>query len=135
MGKVALTLPRNLQGFRQDLWLFGRKKGSGESIWDIKKQLGEAPREPTQLHRGPLVSRVLHTFSFARRPLHRVPHGLTSVDASPLQTRALQLPLATTHAPLYSAVLQPCPLHPQPLHSRGPEHNLPRTPPRHPGLH
>ena len=65
MGQVALTLPRNLQGFRQDLWLFGRKKGSGESIWDIKKQLGEAPREPTQLHRGPLVSRVLHTFSFA----------------------------------------------------------------------
>ena len=41
MGKVALTLPRNLQGFRQDLWLFGRKKGSGESIWDIKKQLGD----------------------------------------------------------------------------------------------
>ena len=78
MGQVALTLPRNLQGFRQDLWLFGRKKGSGESIWDIKKQLGEAPREPTQLHRGPtclscpshlLVAGVLSTeFHMASRP-------------------------------------------------------------------
>jgi len=61
---IELITGDNLQGFRQDMWLFGRKKGSGESIWDIKKQLGEAPREPTQLHRGPLVSRVLHTLSF-----------------------------------------------------------------------
>lgn len=29
-----------VQGFRQDLSLFGKRKGSGESIWDIKRRIG-----------------------------------------------------------------------------------------------
>lgn len=37
---VELITGDNLQGYRQDVHLFGRKKGSGESVWDIKKQLG-----------------------------------------------------------------------------------------------
>ena len=28
------------QAYRNDLWLFGKKRGSGESIWDIKRQIG-----------------------------------------------------------------------------------------------
>lgn len=28
------------KGFAQDLYLFGRKKGTGESVWDIKKHIG-----------------------------------------------------------------------------------------------
>jgi len=30
----------NPRGYGQDMILFGRKKGSGESIWDIKRQIG-----------------------------------------------------------------------------------------------
>jgi molybdate transport system ATP-binding protein len=30
----------NPRGYGQDMILFGKKKGSGESIWDIKKQIG-----------------------------------------------------------------------------------------------
>lgn len=30
----------NPKAFGQDIWLFGRKKGSGESVWDIKKNIG-----------------------------------------------------------------------------------------------
>lgn len=30
----------NPRGYGQDILLFGRKKGSGESIWDIKRQIG-----------------------------------------------------------------------------------------------
>ena len=37
---VELITGDNLQGYRQDVHLFGRKKGSGESVWEIKKQLG-----------------------------------------------------------------------------------------------
>lgn len=37
---VELITGDNLLGYRQDIHLFGRKKGSGESVWDIKKQLG-----------------------------------------------------------------------------------------------
>ena len=28
------------QGYQQPVHLFGRKKGSGESVWDTKKKLG-----------------------------------------------------------------------------------------------
>ena len=30
----------NSKGYGQELYLFGQKKGSGESIWDIKKKIG-----------------------------------------------------------------------------------------------
>ncbi|TAI49530.1 ATP-binding cassette domain-containing protein [Flagellimonas allohymeniacidonis] len=30
----------NLKGYGQDLTLFGHKKGSGESVWDLKEQIG-----------------------------------------------------------------------------------------------
>ena len=37
---LSLITGDNPKGFGQDLWLFGHKKGSGESVWEIKKQLG-----------------------------------------------------------------------------------------------
>ncbi|KAF2517899.1 ATP-binding cassette domain-containing protein [Flavobacterium foetidum] len=37
---LSLITGDNPKGFGQDLYLFGRKKGTGESVWDIKKQIG-----------------------------------------------------------------------------------------------
>jgi molybdate transport system ATP-binding protein len=37
---VSMICGDNPKAYGQDMWLFGRKKGSGESIWDIKKQIG-----------------------------------------------------------------------------------------------
>ena len=37
---LELITGDNLQGYQQEVWLFGRKKGAGMSIWDIKQQLG-----------------------------------------------------------------------------------------------
>ncbi|MBF4491580.1 ATP-binding cassette domain-containing protein [Flavobacterium sp. JLP] len=37
---LSLITGDNPKGFGQNLFLFGRKKGSGESVWDIKKQIG-----------------------------------------------------------------------------------------------
>lgn len=37
---LSLISGDNPKGYGQDLELFGRKKGSGESIWEIKKQIG-----------------------------------------------------------------------------------------------
>ncbi len=37
---LELITGDNMQVFANDVWLFGTKRGSGESIWDIKKQLG-----------------------------------------------------------------------------------------------
>ncbi|WP_435623116.1 ATP-binding cassette domain-containing protein [Flagellimonas sp.] len=37
---LTLITGDNHKGYRQDLTLFGRKKGSGESVWDIKEHIG-----------------------------------------------------------------------------------------------
>ena len=37
---LSLLTGENTKGYGQDLYLFGRKKGSVESIWDIKKNIG-----------------------------------------------------------------------------------------------
>ncbi|EKB47704.1 ATP-binding cassette domain-containing protein [Cecembia lonarensis] len=37
---LSLILGENPQAYANDIWLFGRKRGSGESIWDIKKEIG-----------------------------------------------------------------------------------------------
>jgi molybdate transport system ATP-binding protein len=37
---LSLILGENPQAYANDIWLFGRKRGTGESIWGIKKQIG-----------------------------------------------------------------------------------------------
>ena len=37
---LSMLTGENPKGYGQELYLFGKKKGSGESIWDIKKNIG-----------------------------------------------------------------------------------------------
>ncbi|MCS4433279.1 ATP-binding cassette domain-containing protein [Aquiflexum gelatinilyticum] len=37
---LSLVLGENPQAYANEIWLFDRKRGSGESIWDIKRQIG-----------------------------------------------------------------------------------------------
>jgi molybdate transport system ATP-binding protein len=37
---LSMLTGENPKGYGQELFLFGRKKGSGESIWDIKEKIG-----------------------------------------------------------------------------------------------
>jgi molybdate transport system ATP-binding protein len=37
---LSMIIGDNPKGYGQDMYLFGRKKGSGESIWEIKRQIG-----------------------------------------------------------------------------------------------
>lgn len=37
---LSMITGDNPKGYGQELYLFGKKKGSGESIWDIKKKIG-----------------------------------------------------------------------------------------------
>jgi molybdate transport system ATP-binding protein len=37
---LTLILGDNLQAYANEIYLFGKRRGSGESIWDIKKQIG-----------------------------------------------------------------------------------------------
>lgn len=52
---LSIITGDSVKGYGQDLYLFGRKKGSGETVWDIKQQIGyftaslaqEFPRQDT----------------------------------------------------------------------------------------
>jgi len=46
---LSLVCADNPQSYACDISLFGRRRGSGESIWDIKKQIGYVSPE---MHRG-----------------------------------------------------------------------------------
>ncbi|MDG1278298.1 MAG: ATP-binding cassette domain-containing protein [Algoriphagus sp.] len=37
---ISLLIGENPQAYAQNLWLFGRKRGTGESIWDVKRPTG-----------------------------------------------------------------------------------------------
>ena len=37
---LSMITGENPKGYGQELYIFGRKKGSGESVWDIKKMIG-----------------------------------------------------------------------------------------------
>jgi molybdate transport system ATP-binding protein len=42
---VKLILGENLQAYANQIFLFGRRRGSGESIWDIRKRIGVVSAE------------------------------------------------------------------------------------------
>jgi molybdate transport system ATP-binding protein len=46
---LSMITGENPKGYGQELYLFGRKKGSGESIWDIKKNIGIFSTSMTQM--------------------------------------------------------------------------------------
>lgn len=49
---LSLITGDNPKGYGQDLYLFGHKKGSGESVWDIKKEIGYITPALTDRFRG-----------------------------------------------------------------------------------
>ena len=51
---LKLILGENQQAYANDISLFGRKKGSGETVWDIKKNIGFISSELQIRHPGHL---------------------------------------------------------------------------------
>jgi molybdate transport system ATP-binding protein len=45
---MSLLIGENPQAYSQNLWLFGRKRGTGESIWDVKSPTGFVAPELTR---------------------------------------------------------------------------------------
>ena len=75
-----------MQGYQQDIWLFGRRKGTGgQTIWEIKEQLGA-------------ISTKLHMeYSDYADPTHRRSSSLSTWEvwlwwlATPRNSTILQL--------------------------------------------
>jgi molybdate transport system ATP-binding protein len=71
---LSLILGENPQAYANDIWLFGRKRGTGESIWDIKKQLGfVAPELARFFPSNQTVQKVLLSGFFDTMGLFRKP--------------------------------------------------------------
>lgn len=57
---LSVIIGDNPRGYGQDMILFGRKKGSGESIWDIKRQIGYfTPSMILQFNRDDTVENMI----------------------------------------------------------------------------
>jgi molybdate transport system ATP-binding protein len=69
---LALLCGDHPQAYANDLWLFGRKRGSGESIWDIKRHIGMVSAELHLYFSEPLTAFQTAATGFsdvlARRP-------------------------------------------------------------------
>lgn len=71
---LSLILGENPQAYANDIWLFGRKRGTGESIWDIKRQLGfVAPELARFFPSNQTVMKVLLSGFFDTMGLFRKP--------------------------------------------------------------
>jgi molybdate transport system ATP-binding protein len=47
---LSMIYGDNPKAYGQEIYLFGKKKGSGESVWDIKKKIGYLASSTTMLH-------------------------------------------------------------------------------------
>lgn len=72
---LSLINADNPQAFSQKIWLFGQRKGSGESIWDIKRNIGYiSPELHHYFESGAVASDIVASGLFDTMGLFRVLH-------------------------------------------------------------
>jgi molybdate transport system ATP-binding protein len=73
---LSLITADNPQAYANDIWLFERKRGSGESIWEIKKNIGYvSPELHLYFDKGisvfdAVASGLFDTIGLFRKPTH-----------------------------------------------------------------
>lgn len=79
---LSLITGDNPKAFGQDIIIFDRKKGSGESIWDIKKNFGYFSTHLTELfNRNHTVEHMMLSGFFDSIGLYEIPSGLQQKKA------------------------------------------------------
>jgi len=53
---LSLICGDNLQAYANEIFLFGRRRGTGESIWDIKQKIGLVSSESQIKYRQPVTA-------------------------------------------------------------------------------
>jgi len=73
---LSMIIGDNPKAFGQDIYLFGRKKGTGESVWDIKEKIGYFYPKMTQLFkRNDTVEDMIISGFFDSLGLYTKPTG------------------------------------------------------------
>ncbi|TWO31092.1 ATP-binding cassette domain-containing protein [Seonamhaeicola sediminis] len=72
---LSLISGDNPKAFNQDIYLFGIKKGSGESVWDIKKKIGYFTSEMLQgFKRSDTIERMIISGFYDSVGLYKYPN-------------------------------------------------------------
>jgi molybdate transport system ATP-binding protein len=126
---LRLILGENLQGYANQITLFGRRKGTGETLWEIKKRIGAVSSELQVQYRKKMSAydvtasgfydsiglyqhptpeekkivdrwvRLLHIGDIVKEPYHRLSYG---------QKRMILLARAMVKSPALLIVDEPC---------------------------
>ncbi|WP_179347824.1 ATP-binding cassette domain-containing protein [Winogradskyella pacifica] len=74
---LSMIYGNNSKGYGQDLYLFGKKKGSGESVWDIKQKIGYiSPAMLELFNRSHTVEHMILSGFFDSVGLYQTPSTL-----------------------------------------------------------
>lgn len=74
---LSMIYGNNVKAFRQEVYLFGNKKGSGESIWDIKDKIGYfSPSMLELFERRTTVKQMIISGLFDSIGLYKIPSTL-----------------------------------------------------------
>lgn len=80
---LSLITGDNSKGYGQDLHLFGMKKGSGESIWDIKKNIGQYATAMIELfQKRQTIEQMILSGFFDSIGLYKIPTSLQQKKAT-----------------------------------------------------
>ena len=74
---LSMIYGNNTKGYGQELYLFGKKKGSGESVWDIKQKIGYiSPAMLELFNRNHTVEHMILSGFFDSVGLYQTPSTL-----------------------------------------------------------
>eukprot|EP01093_Parvamoeba_rugata_P017464 TRINITY_DN7031_c0_g1_i1.p1 TRINITY_DN7031_c0_g1~~TRINITY_DN7031_c0_g1_i1.p1 ORF type:complete len:273 (-),score=44.35 TRINITY_DN7031_c0_g1_i1:365-1183(-) len=74
---LSMIYGNNTKGYGQELYLFGQKKGSGESVWDIKQKIGYiSPAMLELFNRNHTVEHMIMSGFFDSVGLYQTPSTL-----------------------------------------------------------
>ncbi len=80
---LSLITGDNPKGYGQDLHLFGMKKGSGESIWEIKKNIGQYASSMIELfQKRQTIEQMILSGFFDSIGLYKIPTSLQQKKAT-----------------------------------------------------
>ncbi|QTD38249.1 ATP-binding cassette domain-containing protein [Polaribacter batillariae] len=80
---LSMIYGNNVKAYEQDVYLFGKKKGTGESVWEIKRKIGYfSPNILELFHRKQTVKQMILSGFYDSVGLYKTPSTLQNTSAN-----------------------------------------------------